>query len=55
MYRALVNFAGIISMHKEEIREISNSDLVKSLLKAKYIEKIEEKNQKKTEKSNKIK
>ena len=55
MYRALVNFAGIINMHKGEIREIPNSNLVKSLLKANFIEKIEEKKPKKTEKPTKNK
>lgn len=36
-YIALVSFSGAISMHKGEIREISDSSLVNDLLKAGYI------------------
>lgn len=43
MYKALVSFSGLISMGKGEVREISDSALVKDLLNAGYIEKVEEK------------
>lgn len=46
MYRALINFSGIISMRKGEIREIKDEYIVKDLLKAKYIEKVETKKKK---------
>ena len=42
-YKALVSFAGAISMAKGEIREISDSPTVDDLLSAKYIEPVEEK------------
>ena len=41
-YKALVSFAGKISMAKGQVREISNQELISDLLKAKYIEAIEE-------------
>ena len=40
MFRALVSFSGIISMAKDEIREISDSSIVKDLLNAGYIEEV---------------
>lgn len=40
MYRALINFSGIISMNKGEIREISNKDLANKLIKANLIEEV---------------
>lgn len=42
-YKALVSFAGAVSMAKGEIREISDSPTVDDLLSAKYIEPVEEK------------
>ena len=42
-YKALVSFAGAISMAKGEIREIADSPTVDDLLSAKYIEPVEEK------------
>lgn len=39
--KALVNFAGKVSMHKNEIRELKNKVIVDDLLKAGYVEKIE--------------
>ena len=42
-YKALVSFAGAVSMAKGEIREISDSPTVDDLLSAKYIAPAEEK------------
>lgn len=36
-FMATVSFSGIISMHKGEVREISDSSLVEDLTKAGYI------------------
>ena len=41
-YKALVSFAGKITMGKGEVREISNKELISDLLKAKYIAPAEE-------------
>lgn len=41
MYKALVGFSGVISMCKDEVREIKDKTLVADLTKAKYIEPIE--------------
>ena len=48
-YIALISFSGTISMTKDEVREISDSVLVKDLLRAGYIMeyKAEERNKKK--------
>ena len=40
MYRALISFSGIISMAKDEIREIKDEYLIKDLIKSGYIEAI---------------
>ena len=40
MYRALVGFTGLITMKKNEVREIKDKKIVKDLLKAGYIEEI---------------
>ena len=40
MYRALVSFGGIVSMRKGEVRDISDKEVVKDLLNAKYIEEV---------------
>ena len=40
MYRALVGFSGLISMKKNEVRQIKDKAIVKDLLKAGYIEEI---------------
>lgn len=37
LYKALISFSGILSMAKDEVREISDSSLVSDLLKAGYI------------------
>ena len=39
-YKAKVNFSGAISMYVGEVREISDIDIAKDLLKAGYIEEI---------------
>ena len=41
-YRALVNFTGLISMAKGQVRDISDLSLARDLLKAKYIEECKE-------------
>ena len=41
MYRALTSFSGIISMAVGEIREISDPSIVKDLINAGYIMKLE--------------
>jgi hypothetical protein len=50
MYKALVSFSGIISMAKDEVKEIKDKDLIKDLLQAKYIEEVKD-----TKKENKKK
>lgn len=40
MYRAKVGFSGLISMRKNEVKEIKDKKIVKDLLKAGYIEEI---------------
>ena len=42
-YKALVSFSGEISMAKGEVRELSDSPIVKSLLEANYIEQDKKK------------
>lgn len=39
-YVALVSFSGLISMGKDEVREITDEKVVKDLLKAKYIKEV---------------
>ena len=41
--RALVSFSGVISMYQGEEREYDNKIILSDLLKAGYIEKIEDK------------
>ncbi len=41
MYKALVSFAGKVSMYKGEVKEITDKAVVEDLLNAKYIEKVE--------------
>ena len=48
-YRALVSFAGKISMAKGQVKEISNNELISDLLNAKYIEPVEVAEEVKTE------
>ena len=40
MYRALIGFAGLITMKKGEVKEIKDKKIVKDLLNAGYIEEI---------------
>ena len=40
MYKAKVCFSGLISMRKNEVKEIKDKNIVKDLLKAGYIEEI---------------
>lgn len=47
MYRAKVCFSGLISMRKNDVKDIKDKNIVKDLLKAGYIEEV------KTEKSEK--
>lgn len=42
LYKAKVSFAGIISMTQGEVRELSDSSVVKDLLKAGYIEAVKQ-------------
>lgn len=41
-YKALVSFAGAVTMAKGEIKEIDNPLIVKDLLSAKYIEPVKD-------------
>ena len=41
MYRAKISFSGIFSMRKGEVKEIKDKNIVKDLLNAGYIEKVE--------------
>lgn len=47
LYKATISFAGKISMTQGEIRDISDSPVVKDLIKAGYIEAVEKKTAKK--------
>ena len=40
MYKALVSFSGLISMAKNEVREIKDKEIIKDLLEAGYIEEV---------------
>jgi len=42
-YRALVSFTGLVSMAKDEVREISDFSLAQDLLNANYIEEVKPK------------
>lgn len=39
-YRALVSFAGLVSMKKGETKEIKDQEVVNDLLRAGYIEEV---------------
>ena len=43
MYKALISFSGIVSMAGGEVREISDLSIAEDLLRAGYIEKVEDK------------
>jgi hypothetical protein len=52
MYKALVSFSGSISMSKGQVKEIKDKEIIKDLIKAKYIEEVpQEKEVKKIKKS----
>lgn len=53
-YKALVSFAGKISMSEGEVREISDERIANSLLQVHYIEKVEEPTKKATEEDVKV-
>ena len=48
MYKALVSFGGIVSMHKGEVKDIKNKEVAKDLLNARYIEEVKTENKKPT-------
>ena len=41
-FKALVSFSGILSMKKNEVREIENKIIYKDLLQAGYVEEVKE-------------
>ena len=47
LYKAKVSFSGLITMYKGETKELTNEEIIKDLLKAKYIEVKETKATKK--------
>lgn len=54
MYRAKTGFSGLhLSMRKGQIKGINDKELIKDLLNANYIEKVEEEKPKKETKSKK--
>ena len=48
MYKALVSFGGIVSMHKGEVKDIKNKEVAKDLLNARYIEEVKTESKKPT-------
>lgn len=42
MYKALISFTGLVSMNKDEVGAIPDPSIAKDLLKAGYIEVIDE-------------
>ena len=40
MYKAIIGFSGLVTMRKNEVKEIKNKDVVKDLLKAGYIVEV---------------
>ena len=42
MYKALISFTGLVSMNKDEVGAIPDPSIAKDLLKAGYIEAIDE-------------
>jgi molybdopterin synthase catalytic subunit len=51
--KAIVSFAGAVSMYKGEVKEVSDENIVKDLLNAKYIELVEKEKAEKPTKSKK--
>lgn len=54
-YKALIAFSGVISMDKGEVRDISDLAIAYDLLKAGYIERVENKKEDKMKKKSKRK
>lgn len=50
LYKATTSFTGLENMRRGEVKEIKNEAIVKDLLKAGYIEPVEEKSAKAPEK-----
>ena len=46
--RALIGFCGLVSMRKNEIKEISDKHIVTDLIRAGYVEQIEKPKNKKS-------
>ena len=46
--KALVSFSGLVSMRKDEIKEINDKNIVTDLIRAGYIEPIEKPKTKKS-------
>lgn len=42
-YKALVSFAGRVSMYKGQVKNLTDTDVIADLLRAGYIEEIEQK------------
>ena len=47
MYKAIVGFSGLITMRKNEVKEIKDKAIVKDLLKAGYIVEVKPEKSKK--------
>lgn len=43
MYKALISFSGVISMHKGEVKAITDKAVIADLVSAGYIEPLEKK------------
>ena len=43
-YKALVNFSGNVSMHVGEVKDISDVNIAKDLLRAGYMEEVKQMN-----------
>ncbi len=48
-YKALVGFSGIVSMAKDEVKELTNQNIIDDLLNAKYIEEVKKRGRPPTE------
>lgn len=51
MYRAKVSFSGLITMRKDEVKDIKDEALIEDLLKANYIEEVKSEKEEKPEKA----
>lgn len=52
-YKAKISFSGLVSMSAGEVRELADDAIIKDLLKAGYIEKVQPANDKKPAKAKK--